>query len=89
MSNRGRQNVASYLALDLGIDLFAKGVAVSEVADNSLAAAQGFRPGDIIRAINGTDVSRTGELVRALNAATRWQVTLERGGRRITASFAG
>ncbi len=83
------QNLSPATALDLGIDLFAKGVAVSEVADNSLAAAQGFRPGDIIRAINGTDVSRTGELVRALNAATRWQVTLERGGRRITASFAG
>jgi serine protease Do len=82
-------NLSPATALDLGADLFAKGVAITEVEPNSLAAAQGFRPGDVIRAINGTDVDRTGELVRALNGATRWQVTLERAGRRITASFAG
>ena len=83
------ENLSPAVALDLGADLFAKGIAVTKVPDNSLAAAQGFRPGDIIRGINGVEVDRTGELVRALNAATRWQVTLERGGRRITASFAG
>ena len=83
------ENLSPAVALDLGADLFAKGIAVTKVPDNSLAAAQGFRPGDIIRGINGVEVDSTGELVRALNAATRWQVTLERGGRRITASFAG
>jgi len=83
------ENLSPAAALDLGLDLFAKGVAVAEVADGSLAAAQGFRQGDIIRTVNGVAVERSGELVRLLNAATRWQIVLERGGRRITAAFAG
>jgi Do/DeqQ family serine protease len=81
------ENLSPAVALDVGADLFAKGVVITDVADNSIAAAQGFRPGDIIRAVNGDAVYRTGELVRALNGATRWQLTLEREGRRLTAVF--
>jgi Do/DeqQ family serine protease len=83
------ENLSPAAALDMGLDLFAKGVAIASVADGSIAAAQGFRQGDIIRAVNGVAVDRTGELVRALNGATRWQIVLERDGRRISASFAG
>ena len=82
-------NLSPAAALDLGIDLFAKGVAIVSVDDSSYAAAQGFQTGDIIRSINGADINRVGDLARALNAASHWTVVLERGGRRATLSFAG
>ena len=82
-------NLSPAAALDLGIDLFAKGVAIVSVDDNSYAAAQGFQTGDIIRNVNGADINRVGDLTRALNAAGRWNVVLERGGRRASLSFAG
>jgi S1-C subfamily serine protease len=48
----------------------------------------GLQPGDIVRAVNGREIRTTGELATALTARVRvWQVTIERGGRRITASF--
>jgi serine protease Do len=83
------ENLSPAAALDLGIDLFSKGVAIVDVDANSLAAAQGFRTGDIILGINGVAVDRVAELVRALGSATRWQIVMERGGRRATLAFAG
>ena len=82
-------NLSPAAALDLGIDLFAKGVAIVSVDDNSYAAAQGFQTGDIIRNVNGADINRVGDLTRALNASGHWNVVLERGGRRASLSFAG
>ena len=83
------ENLSPAAALDLGIDLFSKGVVIVDVDSNSFAAAQGFRPGDIVRGVNGDEVERVAELVRALNGTTRWQISIERGGRRATFSFAG
>ena len=49
------------------------------------AIRAGFRPGDIIRAVNGRQVGSVRELVGALNLpAGRWQITIERGGQTIT-----
>jgi len=82
-------NLSPAAALDLGLDLFSKGVAIVSVDDSSYAAAQGFQTGDIIRSVNGAEITKVGDLTRALNAASRWNVVLERGGRRATLSFAG
>ena len=82
-------NLSPAAALDVGLDLFAKGVAVVSVEDNSYAAAQGFQAGDIIRSVNGAEINRVGDLTRALNSSGRWNIVLERGGRRASLSFAG
>ena len=82
-------NLSPAAALDLGLDLFSKGVAIVSVDDSSYAAAQGFQTGDIIRSVNGAEITKVGDLTRTLNAASRWNVVLERGGRRATLSFAG
>jgi serine protease Do len=81
-------NLSPAAALDFGLDLFSKGVVVVDVADNSYAAAQGFQTGDIIRSVNGADINRVDDLARALNAGNRWNIAMERGGRRIVLSFA-
>jgi serine protease Do len=82
------ENLSPAAALDLGVDLFARGVAIADIEDNGLAAAQGFQTGDIIRSVNGADINRVGDLTRALEAANRWNIVMERGGRRVSLSFA-
>jgi serine protease Do len=82
-------NLSPAAALDLGVDIFSKGVAIAAVDDNGYAAAQGFQTGDIIRSVNGADIARVGDLMRALSAGRNWNIVLERSGRRVAMSFAG
>jgi serine protease Do len=56
---------------------------------SGIAANYGFQPGDIVRSINGASINRVGELVRALNATNRWDMVVERGGRKLTLSVEG
>ena len=81
-------NLSPAVADEIGADPFAgRGVIVLRVATGP-AQGIGLQPGDIVRAVNGREVLTTGELTAALTARVRvWQVTIERGGRRITASF--
>ncbi len=83
------ENLSPAAALDLQMDLLSKGVVVTAVAPNSYAASQGFQPGDIVRSVNGGNMNRVGDLVKALNAARRWDMIIERGGRRIALSVNG
>ena len=78
------ENLSPAAALDLQMDLLAKGVAVVSVDENSLAQGQGFQPGDIVRNVNGANISRVADLTRALNAVHRWELVIERGGRRVS-----
>jgi len=71
------------------MDVMAKGVAIVAVNPNGIAANYGFQPGDVVRTINGENIDRTGELVRILNGANRWDMVVERGGRRLTLSVQG
>ena len=80
------ENLSPAAAIDLQMDLLSKGVVITEVDPRKLAAAQGFQPGDIIRSVNGNAIDRTTELARALNAP-RWDIVIERAGRRIASSF--
>ena len=83
------ENLSPAAALDLQMDLLARGVAVVAVDDNSLAQRQGFQPGDIVRSVNGSAIARVGDLTRALNAANHWDMVIERGGRRMSLAVDG
>jgi Do/DeqQ family serine protease len=80
-------NISPAAALDLGVDLLTKGVAIASLDANGYAAAQGFQPGDIIRSVNGTAINRVGDLVRMLNDTSRWDIVMDRGNRRATMTF--
>lgn len=80
-------NLSPALAEELGVDAFSEGVMVTKVAGGP-AAAVGLRPGDIIRAVNGRPIASARDLAAvAGRPAPGWQVTIERGGRQITATF--
>jgi len=82
-------NLSPAAATELQMDVMAKGVAIVAVNPNGIAANYGFQPGDVVRTINGDNIDRTGELVRLLNGANRWDMVIERGGRRLTLSVQG
>ena len=83
------ENVSPAAAIELQMDVMAHGVAIVSVGGAGYAANYGFQPGDIIRSVNGANISRVGDLVRALNGANRWDMVIERGGRRLSLSVAG
>src|SRR5690606_27635562 len=62
----------------------AKGVAIVAIDGNSPAAGFGFRPGDIVREVNGEEIATPDDLVRAAGAQTRWwRFSVERQGQLI------
>ncbi len=82
-------NLSPAVAVDLGVDPFGgRGVLVTAVGDDSLAASVGVRPGDLVRQVNGRDVATTADLQAALAAGRgSWRVILQRGDQQITGSF--
>jgi serine protease Do len=83
------ENISPASATELQMDVMAKGVAIVSVNSTGIAANYGFQPGDIVRSINGAAIARVGELVRALNGTNRWDMVVERGGRKLTLSVEG
>jgi S1-C subfamily serine protease len=83
------ENISPAAATELQMDVMAKGVAIVSVNSSGIAANYGFQPGDIVRNINGGAINRVGDLVRALNASNRWDMVVERGGRKLTLSVEG
>jgi Do/DeqQ family serine protease len=79
------------LADELGVDPFVRGgVIITKVSGRGYAASAGFQPGDLVREINGRRVNSVNELQSALAAARGgWNVTIERGGKLISAQFRG
>jgi Do/DeqQ family serine protease len=83
-------NISPALADELRLDASAEGVIVLEVADGSLAQNLGFRPGDIIAAVNNEKIERTRDLERAAKESVRrWAITIVRGGQQISVTFGG
>jgi Do/DeqQ family serine protease len=80
-------NLSPALADQLGVDAFSRGVIVTRVAGGP-AAQVGLQPGDMVRAVNGRRINAVRDLVGAAAApAGAWEVTIERGGQQITATF--
>ncbi len=81
-------NLSPAVADELGLDPFlGPGVLISAVG-RGFAVGAGFRPGDLIRSVNGSRIGNVRDLNAALETPARgWQITLERNGQTITANF--
>ncbi|QFR32158.1 DegQ family serine endoprotease [Ancylobacter sp. TS-1] len=67
-----------------------KGVVITAVEEGSPAQRTSFKPGDVILDINGTPIATTADLQRITRTPSRaWRVTLQRGGRVISALLPG
>jgi len=83
------ENLSPAAALDLQLEPTATGVAIVSPG-RSIAANQGFRPGDIIRSVNGAAIRNVGDLNRALTQANgHWDMIIDRNGQRMTLSVDG
>jgi S1-C subfamily serine protease len=81
-------NLSPALADELRLD--AKGVAVVEVENGSLAQNFGLQKGDVVLAVNNAKIETTQDLVRAVSQPARmWRLTIQRGGQQISAVFGG
>jgi serine protease Do len=83
------ENLSPAVNTELQLDLMAHGVVVLSPGD-SIAAQQGFQSGDIVRAINGSEIHSVADLNRALvNAGGQWDMVIDRGGQQIHVSLGG
>ncbi|MFT3997664.1 MAG: Do family serine endopeptidase [Asticcacaulis sp.] len=82
-------NLSPAVADEIGIDPFlaSKGVMIYSLSGRSYAASAGFRPGDIIKDVNGQAITSTAQLETVLKSARRFSITISRGGQNITAQF--
>ena len=66
----------------------AAGVLVAKVERGSPAARHGFRPGDMLRSIDGHELTDTAATEAVLRAGGRpWRISIWRGGRSLTTIF--
>ncbi len=81
-------NLSPAKADELGIDPFVgPGVMVTDVG-SGFARNAGFRPGDMIREVNGREIKTVRDLASVLEAGGGgWRVTIQRGNNRITTDF--
>ncbi len=83
-------NLSPALADELRLDSAAAGVAITAVADGSIAQSLGFQPGDIVVSVNDQKVDKTRDLDRITKSPSRlWRVTINRGGQQVTLSVGG
>jgi S1-C subfamily serine protease len=83
-------NLSPALADELQIQNAEQGVVVLDVENGSYASNLGFRRGDVVLAVNGRTIDKTGELARVTEQSSRtWRVTIRRGVQQISAVFGG
>jgi Do/DeqQ family serine protease len=83
-------NLGPLLAEEMRLDTSAEGVVILDVQDGSPAQSVGLRRGDVVVSVNNEKVARTKDLARLAKTVSRiWRVTIERGGRQISAVFGG
>jgi len=74
-------NLSPAVAEELRLDPFTKGVVVIAIKPRSYAARYGFRPGDIVKRINGEEIASVSGLNDVLAGDARgWRVSVERYG---------
>jgi Do/DeqQ family serine protease len=80
-------NLSPAVAIELGGNPFTRGVLVFGVS-GGLAANAGFRPGDMIRFVNGREIDTVAQLRAALaQGGHSWRIVIVRGGEQIEAVF--
>ncbi len=83
-------NLSPALAEEMRLDPSAEGVVVLELTNGSVAHRLGFRRGDVVLAVNEKRVASSKELERVTRDPTsRWEITILRDGRQVTAQFPG
>ncbi|HSZ75057.1 MAG TPA: PDZ domain-containing protein, partial [Rhizomicrobium sp.] len=84
------ENLSPAAADDLQLDANAKGVAIVSTTPGTPSSSYGFQPGDIVTALNGVEIKRVGDLVRALTSANgHWDLVVNRGGQQLHLSVSG
>ncbi|MDR6955850.1 Do/DeqQ family serine protease [Ancylobacter sp. 3268] len=67
-----------------------QGVVVTSIEEGSPADRTSLRVGDVVLEVNGLPIARTADLSRATQAPARiWRITVQRGGRKISAMLPG
>jgi Do/DeqQ family serine protease len=69
-------------AENAGLDPFATGVFIQSLDRGGVAARVGFRPGDIIDAINGQPIRSAEDLDRQMATNRSWVIGMQRNGQR-------
>ena len=83
-------NLSPAVAEELRIDNEAEGVVIIGVESGSSANVLGFRPGDIVLAVNGEKIGRTRDLERVAGQPSRqWNITILRGGQQLNVTLRG
>jgi Do/DeqQ family serine protease len=83
-------NLSPSLADELRLEMSAEGVVIVDIEEGSPAQSVGLQRGDMILTVNGDKVEKTRELDKIAKAGARvWRVTIQRGGRQISAVFGG
>lgn len=83
-------NLTPALADQLRLDPQADGVVITAVADGSAADSIGFRPGDIVVAVNNHKIERSADLSRIADSGSQtWRITIRRGNQQISVVFSG
>ncbi|MEC9345773.1 MAG: Do family serine endopeptidase [Pseudomonadota bacterium] len=78
-------NLSPKLAEEVGFDTLARGVVVMGIGRGTPAARFDVRPGDIIRRVNGQEITRVDGLDRLLSEVREaWAIDLQRGDRVLT-----
>ncbi|MDA0240321.1 MAG: PDZ domain-containing protein, partial [Proteobacteria bacterium] len=74
-------NLSPALADEIGVDILKTGVVITEIRRASPAHRLNFRPGDIVRGVNGSEIGSVQELQRVLvSQVSRWRLAVEREG---------
>jgi serine protease Do len=78
---RATRSRSPALADQLELDPFDRGVVVTRVEPGTIAARYGFRPGDIVRAVNESRTETVAQLTEALGSGQGWNMAVQRGER--------
>ncbi len=70
-----------------GLDPFKTGVFIQQLDRRGVAARIGFRPGDIIDAVNGAAIRDASQLDRAMAQSRSWVIGVERNGQHAEIRF--
>ena len=84
------ENLSPAVAVDLQMNLLAKGVVIVSTSQGTPSGGYGFQPGDVVHSVNGQAIASVGQLKHALDAAGgHWDLVIDRGGQRLSLSVDG